>query len=292
MLRGPSLGDEAGRIRALITGDARSFRQIVVVDMKFNALFLLDCLPAPTFTSISFPRRSSTLSSIAPTWLSSRHPRLTPRIRPLLLGKAAHVLLRFDDALMLLDISMMQQHISSHLVPCSRRAPLTKEQWEAHIDDQGIIQGERELRELIFHGGVAPEIRRDVWKFLLGHRRSELNALSSAQLMCLRSSSHASQEEFAAVRSKAYADLKMQLSLMSARQLQRNSRMREEFTRFQLDPFNIIANQHQDCKGCSAHGLQSAVFRSRRRQSHEAAERYLALLQYLQHGSRFAMIPL
>ena len=54
---------------------------------------------------------------------------------------------------------------------CARGPVLTREQWKAHVDSLGRVVRGAELRASIFHGGVDPAIRKDVWKYLLHHRR-------------------------------------------------------------------------------------------------------------------------
>ncbi|XP_033643110.1 TBC1 domain family member 15-like isoform X1 [Asterias rubens] len=48
-----------------------------------------------------------------------------------------------------------------------RRDPLTKAEWESHLDKEGRVIEVPELLKKIFQGGMDPSIRRDVWKFIL-----------------------------------------------------------------------------------------------------------------------------
>ena len=58
------------------------------------------------------------------------------------------------------------------LKPCKRKEPVTKEKWDSFFDCHGYVTDDMqaELRKSVFHGGVSPEIRREVWIYLLGHR--------------------------------------------------------------------------------------------------------------------------
>lgn len=42
------------------------------------------------------------------------------------------------------------------------------DQWEEFLDPQGRVQNPERVKELVFRGGVAPPLRKEVWKFLLG----------------------------------------------------------------------------------------------------------------------------
>ncbi|XP_052856106.1 small G protein signaling modulator 1 isoform X1 [Drosophila gunungcola] len=45
---------------------------------------------------------------------------------------------------------------------------LTREKWLAMHED-GVLTGELELYRLVYFGGVQPDLRKDVWPYLLGH---------------------------------------------------------------------------------------------------------------------------
>ncbi|KAH8409213.1 hypothetical protein KR009_010731, partial [Drosophila setifemur] len=45
---------------------------------------------------------------------------------------------------------------------------LTREKWLAMHED-GVVSGELELYRLVYFGGVQPDLRKDVWPYLLGH---------------------------------------------------------------------------------------------------------------------------
>lgn len=46
---------------------------------------------------------------------------------------------------------------------------LTKERWEELHDENGIVSLDSEVYRLVYFGGVAQEIRKEVWPYLLGH---------------------------------------------------------------------------------------------------------------------------
>ncbi|KAM4532635.1 small G protein signaling modulator 1 isoform 1-T1 [Fundulus diaphanus] len=53
-------------------------------------------------------------------------------------------------------------------VPCNARGGLTVEVWESFLKDSSAFE-EKEIRRLVYFGGVASSLRREVWPFLLGH---------------------------------------------------------------------------------------------------------------------------
>uniref|UniRef100_V9KEN0 TBC1 domain family member 15 n=1 Tax=Callorhinchus milii TaxID=7868 RepID=V9KEN0_CALMI len=50
-----------------------------------------------------------------------------------------------------------------------RQDSLTQEEWEKHLDADGRVQEVEELKRKIFRGGLSHNVRREVWKFLLGY---------------------------------------------------------------------------------------------------------------------------
>jgi hypothetical protein len=46
---------------------------------------------------------------------------------------------------------------------------LTEERWKDLHDENGIVNLESEVHRLVYFGGVAHDIRKDVWPYLLGH---------------------------------------------------------------------------------------------------------------------------
>ncbi|CAK9821099.1 TBC1 domain family member 15 [Anthophora plagiata] len=53
--------------------------------------------------------------------------------------------------------------------PCPRGSPLSQEQWNKHKDAEGRVLNPEEVKEIIFHGGIVPSLRFEVWKFLLNY---------------------------------------------------------------------------------------------------------------------------
>ncbi|KAJ3677231.1 hypothetical protein LUZ60_002955 [Juncus effusus] len=49
-----------------------------------------------------------------------------------------------------------------------REGPLSIEEWSAFLDNDGRVMDSKALRKRVFYGGVDPELRKEVWKFLLG----------------------------------------------------------------------------------------------------------------------------
>lgn len=46
---------------------------------------------------------------------------------------------------------------------------LTDERWQELHDEEGTVSHESEVYRLVYYGGVAHEIRKEVWPYLLGH---------------------------------------------------------------------------------------------------------------------------
>ena len=58
--------------------------------------------------------------------------------------------------------------LMDNLPSVQRSEPLCQLDWELHFDDQGKLLDLTDLKQKVFRGGVEPEIRNEVWKFLLG----------------------------------------------------------------------------------------------------------------------------
>ncbi|XP_047125830.1 TBC1 domain family member 15 isoform X1 [Hydra vulgaris] len=54
------------------------------------------------------------------------------------------------------------------IIPAAREMCLDLESWCAYMEDDGKISNVSKLKEKIFHGGIHQDIKREVWKFLLG----------------------------------------------------------------------------------------------------------------------------
>lgn len=48
---------------------------------------------------------------------------------------------------------------------------LTKAKWDSLHTDDGVVSDDEEVYRLVYFGGVQPEIRKQVWPYLLGHYR-------------------------------------------------------------------------------------------------------------------------
>ncbi|XP_027137825.1 small G protein signaling modulator 1 isoform X2 [Larimichthys crocea] len=53
-------------------------------------------------------------------------------------------------------------------VPCGARGGLSVEVWGKFLKDSSAYE-EKEIHRLVYFGGVAPSLRKEVWPFLLGH---------------------------------------------------------------------------------------------------------------------------
>lgn len=58
-----------------------------------------------------------------------------------------------------------------------REAPLSEKQWREFTTEDGRISDPDRIKEIIFRGGIDPEIRQEVWKFLLGYDLWEHTAI-------------------------------------------------------------------------------------------------------------------
>lgn len=50
-----------------------------------------------------------------------------------------------------------------------RGAPLSETEWNESFDEHGRIMNSKQIKEKIASGGIVPEIRMDVWKYLLNY---------------------------------------------------------------------------------------------------------------------------
>lgn len=69
--------------------------------------------------------------------------------------------------------------------PVTRGAPLSVERWAQATAEDGRVTDVTAIKKIIFHGGVNPSLRYEVWKFLLGYY--SWNS-TYAERMCLRKS--------------------------------------------------------------------------------------------------------
>ncbi|XP_078036986.1 TBC1 domain family member 15/17 [Augochlora pura] len=52
---------------------------------------------------------------------------------------------------------------------CLRGTPLTQHQWNQYQDSDGRILNPQEVKEVVFRGGIVPNLRFEVWKYLLNY---------------------------------------------------------------------------------------------------------------------------
>ena len=135
------------------------------------------------------------------------------------------------DALYIIHLMPRPVQFQPIVLPnCQRGQPLTREQWKSHIDAKGHIVNEIALRSIIFHGGVEPSIRKDVWKYLLHHRRCDPPYACSSPHMHA-SPTFAEHNDFVSGRRDAYFQMKAQWRTVTPKQLSRNKHLQEQITR-------------------------------------------------------------
>jgi hypothetical protein len=68
---------------------------------------------------------------------------------------------------------LLRKHSPKFVIPTQlgyeRDRPLTLEEWEKSLDPKGRIYDSNAIKQRIFFGGVSPELRPIVWKFLLNY---------------------------------------------------------------------------------------------------------------------------
>ncbi|XP_062290638.1 small G protein signaling modulator 1 [Scomber scombrus] len=66
-------------------------------------------------------------------------------------------------------------------VPCDSRGGLSVEVWGKFLKDSSAYE-EREIHRLVYFGGVAPSLRKEVWPFLLGHYQFNMTEKSRLEI--------------------------------------------------------------------------------------------------------------
>ncbi|KAG1327934.1 TBC1 domain family member 15 [Cocos nucifera] len=94
-----------------------------------------------------------------------------------------------------------------------RETPLCLEEWAAFLDSEGRVVDSKALRKRIFYGGAEHNLRKEVWKFLLGYHEYD--------------STYAEREYLAAVKKSEYDIIKSQWQSISATQAKRFTKFRE-----------------------------------------------------------------
>ncbi|KAJ0984343.1 hypothetical protein J5N97_002699 [Dioscorea zingiberensis] len=94
-----------------------------------------------------------------------------------------------------------------------RQPPLSSDEWAALLDSEGRIMDSNALRKRIFYGGVEFNLRKEVWKFLLGYHAYE--------------STDAEREYLASIKKSEYETIKSQWQSISPAQAKRFTKFRE-----------------------------------------------------------------
>ncbi|XP_008785780.1 TBC1 domain family member 15 [Phoenix dactylifera] len=94
-----------------------------------------------------------------------------------------------------------------------REPPLCLEEWAAFLDSEGRVMDSKAFRKRIFYGGVEHNLRKEVWKYLLGYHEYD--------------STYAEREYLAAVKRSEYEIIKSQWQSISATQAKRFTKFRE-----------------------------------------------------------------
>ncbi|XP_029372201.1 small G protein signaling modulator 1 isoform X2 [Echeneis naucrates] len=66
-------------------------------------------------------------------------------------------------------------------VPCDARGGLSAEVWVRFLKDSSAYE-EKEIHRLVYFGGVAPSLRKEVWPFLLGHYQFTMSEKSRLEI--------------------------------------------------------------------------------------------------------------
>ncbi|KAK2888299.1 hypothetical protein Q8A73_019747 [Channa argus] len=66
-------------------------------------------------------------------------------------------------------------------VPCNARGGLSVEVWARILKDRSAYE-EKEIYRLVYFGGVAPSLRKEVWPFLLGHYQFSMTEKSRLEI--------------------------------------------------------------------------------------------------------------
>ncbi|XP_078150698.1 rabGAP/TBC domain-containing protein isoform X2 [Carex rostrata] len=94
-----------------------------------------------------------------------------------------------------------------------RESPLGVEEWTSFLDNDGRVMDSKALRKRVFYGGVEPELRKEVWKFLLGFYEYH--------------STYAEREFLSYEKEQEYQTVKKQWQSISSTQAKRFTKYRE-----------------------------------------------------------------
>lgn len=113
--------------------------------------------------------------------------------------------------------------------PGPKQAIVEEEEWRGFFDHEGRISDWTTVRARVFYGGVAPELRREVWPYLLGVHRSDSTAATRA--------------EDAERRRKEYISVRSQWESISEEQSKRFAKFRDR--RSQIDKDVVRTDRQQ-----------------------------------------------
>lgn len=102
-----------------------------------------------------------------------------------------------------------------------RGSPLTTKQWKEFITEDGRVSDIERVKAIIFHGGIEPSLRNEVWKYLLGYFDCNSTAEQCVQLR--------------ARKSQEYFQMKLQWLSMSKTQEKHFSDYRERKCQIEKD---------------------------------------------------------
>ncbi|KAI0504514.1 hypothetical protein KFK09_015466 [Dendrobium nobile] len=110
-------------------------------------------------------------------------------------------------------ISVDSKSVRSYVRGKKMKLPLTHEEWRAFLGREGRIVDSTTLRKRIFYGGMENDLRKEVWKFLLGSYEYD--------------STFAEREYLDSVKKSEYESLKSQWKSISETQARRFTKFRE-----------------------------------------------------------------
>ncbi|XP_034458782.1 small G protein signaling modulator 1 isoform X1 [Hippoglossus hippoglossus] len=77
--------------------------------------------------------------------------------------------------------ALVNTTIVDHDEPCGARAGLSVEVWNRFLKESSAYE-EKEIHRLVYFGGVAPSLRKEVWPFLLGHYQFTMTEKSRLEI--------------------------------------------------------------------------------------------------------------